>query len=168
VSRHFDDLDAVLKSDSLDDFRQLIFALQSSPGFCGGVDEFEHHELGGRRRHAAWQPHWQSPYRSVQSWPRRVNSRTVSPSRADDQSVTVVFDLVDPTGPGGRLGSQCGILKPLTTMLSGVLGFAERYRQIAEMRAIVVGFENRPTPPLDYGATAAIGSPPRSPAMLPG
>jgi putative ABC transport system substrate-binding protein len=42
VSRHFDDLDAVLKSDSLDDFRQLIFALQSSPGSGGlmtyGVD----------------------------------------------------------------------------------------------------------------------------------
>jgi len=42
VSRHFDDLDAVLEFDALDDFRQLIFALQSSPCFCGGVDEFEH------------------------------------------------------------------------------------------------------------------------------
>ena len=40
MSRHFDDLDAVLESDSLDDFRQLIFALQSPPCFGGGVDEF--------------------------------------------------------------------------------------------------------------------------------
>jgi hypothetical protein len=46
VSRHFDDLDAVLESDSLDDFRQLVFALQSPPGFCGRGDELEHHELG--------------------------------------------------------------------------------------------------------------------------
>ena len=37
VSRHFDDLDAVLEFDALDDFRQLIFAVQSSPCFCGGV-----------------------------------------------------------------------------------------------------------------------------------
>ena len=29
MSRHFDDLDAVLESDALDDFRQLVFSLQS-------------------------------------------------------------------------------------------------------------------------------------------
>ena len=34
----------------LDDFRQLIFSLQSPPGFCSRGDELEHHELGGRRR----------------------------------------------------------------------------------------------------------------------
>ena len=39
VSRHFDDLDAVLEFDALDDFGQLIFALQSSPCFRSGVDE---------------------------------------------------------------------------------------------------------------------------------
>jgi hypothetical protein len=32
-------------SDSLNDFRQLIFALQSSPGFCGRGDELEHISL---------------------------------------------------------------------------------------------------------------------------
>jgi hypothetical protein len=50
VSGHFDDLDAVLEFDALDDFRQLIFAIQSSPYFCGGVDEFEHDKLGCLRR----------------------------------------------------------------------------------------------------------------------
>jgi hypothetical protein len=40
VSRHFDDLDAVLCFDALDDFGQLIFALQSSPGFRSGVDQY--------------------------------------------------------------------------------------------------------------------------------
>ena len=39
VSRHLDDLDAVLESDSLDDFRQLVFSLQSPPGFCSSGDE---------------------------------------------------------------------------------------------------------------------------------
>ena len=52
MSRHFDDLDAVLEFDALDDFGQLIFALQSSPCFRSGVDKFEHHELGGLRRQA--------------------------------------------------------------------------------------------------------------------
>jgi hypothetical protein len=37
VSRHFDDLDAVLEFDALDDFGQLIFALQSPPYFCSGL-----------------------------------------------------------------------------------------------------------------------------------
>ena len=45
MSRHFDDLDAVLEFDASDDFRQLVFTFQS-PGFGGGVDEFEHHQLG--------------------------------------------------------------------------------------------------------------------------
>src|SRR5450755_4288433 len=57
VSRHFDDLYAVLEFDSLDDFRQLVFTFQSPPGFGGGVDEFEHHELGGRRRQGSLRPH---------------------------------------------------------------------------------------------------------------
>jgi hypothetical protein len=39
VSRHFDDLDAVLESDAFDDFRQLVFSLQSPPGFCRRGDE---------------------------------------------------------------------------------------------------------------------------------
>ena len=50
MSRHFDDLDAVLEFDALDDFGQLIFALQPSPRFCNGIDQFEDHELGGLRR----------------------------------------------------------------------------------------------------------------------
>ena len=41
MSRHFDDLDAVLEFDALDDFRQLIFTLQSSPRFRGGIEKFE-------------------------------------------------------------------------------------------------------------------------------
>ena len=57
MSRHFDDLDTVLEFDALDDFRQLIFALQTSPCFRGGVDEFEHHELCGRRRQGSLRPH---------------------------------------------------------------------------------------------------------------
>lgn len=49
MGRHLDDLDAVLESDALDDFRQLIFSLQSSPSFGGRGNELEHHELGNRR-----------------------------------------------------------------------------------------------------------------------
>jgi hypothetical protein len=41
VSRHFDDLDAVLEFDASDDFWRLVFTFQSPPGFVGGVDEFE-------------------------------------------------------------------------------------------------------------------------------
>jgi hypothetical protein len=33
VCRHFDDLDAVLESDTSDDFRQLICSVQAPPGF---------------------------------------------------------------------------------------------------------------------------------------
>jgi hypothetical protein len=57
VRRYFDDLDAVFKFDASDDFRQLVFTFQSQPGFGGGVDEFEHHELGGRRRQGSLRPH---------------------------------------------------------------------------------------------------------------
>jgi len=39
-SRHFDDLDAVLEFDALDDFGELIFALQSSPRFRSGIDHW--------------------------------------------------------------------------------------------------------------------------------
>ena len=57
MSRHFDDLDAVLEFDALDDFRQLIFALHSSPCFRGGVDELEHHKLGRLGRQGSLRPH---------------------------------------------------------------------------------------------------------------
>ena len=53
MSLHSDDLNAVLKSDSFDDFRQLVFALQSTPGFCCCGDKLEHHELGSRCRQRA-------------------------------------------------------------------------------------------------------------------
>jgi len=42
--------------------------------------------------------------------------------------------------PAAMLAHQPMFLKPLTTMLSGVLGFAERLPPIGEMEAIVVGF----------------------------
>src|ERR1700722_3829970 len=57
VSRHLDDLDAVLESDALDDFRQLVFSLQPPPGFCRRGDELEHHELGSRRRQGSLRAH---------------------------------------------------------------------------------------------------------------
>ena len=63
MDRHFDDLDAVLEFDALDDFGQLIFALQSSPCFRGGVDKFEHHELGGLGRQGSLGPHGSMTYR---------------------------------------------------------------------------------------------------------
>jgi hypothetical protein len=34
--------DAILEFHASDDFRQLIFALQSPPGFCGRGGELEH------------------------------------------------------------------------------------------------------------------------------
>jgi hypothetical protein len=37
VSRHFDDLNAVLEFDASDDFRQLVFTFQSPPGTSGFV-----------------------------------------------------------------------------------------------------------------------------------
>ena len=63
VSRHFDNFDAVLEFDALDDFRQLIFAPQASPCFRGGVDEFEHHQLGGLRRPGPLLPHGSMTHR---------------------------------------------------------------------------------------------------------
>ena len=50
MSRHLGDLDAVLKFDAFDDFRQLVFSLQSPPGFCSRCDKLEHQDLGGFRR----------------------------------------------------------------------------------------------------------------------
>jgi hypothetical protein len=50
VSRHFDDLDTVLEFDALNDFRQLIFTLQSSPCFRSGVDKFDR-DQDTRQRH---------------------------------------------------------------------------------------------------------------------
>ena len=63
VSGHFDDLDTVLEFDALDDFRQLFFALQASPCFRGGVDEFKHHQLGGLRRQGPLRPHGSMTHR---------------------------------------------------------------------------------------------------------
>ena len=63
MSRHFDDLDAVLEFDALDDFGQLIFALQSSPRFRSGIDQFEHHELGGLGRQGSLCPHGSMTHR---------------------------------------------------------------------------------------------------------
>ena len=50
MSRYFDDLDAVLEFDALEDLWQLVFAVQSPPCFRGGGDELEHHEFGGLRQ----------------------------------------------------------------------------------------------------------------------
>jgi len=55
--RHLDDLDTILEFDASDDLRQLVFALQAAPGFGGGVDELEDHELGGPRRQRSFRPH---------------------------------------------------------------------------------------------------------------
>ena len=63
MSRHFDDFDAVLEFGALDDFGQLIFALQSSPRFRSGIDQFEHHELGGLGRQSSLCPHGSMPHR---------------------------------------------------------------------------------------------------------
>jgi len=47
VSRQYYDLDAVLEFDALDDFGQLFSPFNRRHVFAAGVDEFEHHELGG-------------------------------------------------------------------------------------------------------------------------
>ena len=60
---HFDDLDAVLEFDALDDFRQLIFTFQSSPRFRGGIDKFEHHQLGSLRRQGSFRSHGSMTHR---------------------------------------------------------------------------------------------------------
>ncbi len=57
MSRHLDDLDAVLESDALDDFRQLVFALQAPPCSCCRHDELEHHQLGGFCRQRSLRAH---------------------------------------------------------------------------------------------------------------
>ena len=56
MSRHFSDLDAVLEFYAFDDLRQLVFALQSPPGFRGRGDELEHHELGSLGRQGSLGP----------------------------------------------------------------------------------------------------------------
>src|SRR3954452_9183426 len=48
VCRHFNDLDAVFKSDTCDDLRQLICAFQPPPGLRCGAEQLEHHQLGSR------------------------------------------------------------------------------------------------------------------------
>src|SRR5215213_4301543 len=48
VCRHVDDLDAVFKSDTCDDLRQLICAFQPPPGFRRGAEQLEHHQPGSR------------------------------------------------------------------------------------------------------------------------
>jgi len=63
VSRHFDDLDAVLEFDALDDLWQLVFAVQSPPCFRGGSEELEHHELGGLCRQGSLRPHGSMTHR---------------------------------------------------------------------------------------------------------
>jgi len=40
-----------------DDFRQLIFTLEPSPGLRGGHDELEDHQFGGLARQRAFGPH---------------------------------------------------------------------------------------------------------------
>ena len=57
MSRRFDDLDAVLEFDALDDLGQLVFALQAPPCFRGRGDELEHHEPGGLGRQRSFCPH---------------------------------------------------------------------------------------------------------------
>src|SRR5207253_7120115 len=48
VCRDFDDLDAVLESDTSDDLRQLICTFQPPPGLCCGVVQLQrHHRWGG-------------------------------------------------------------------------------------------------------------------------
>ena len=69
----FDDLDAVLEFDALDDFRQLIFAFQSSPCFRSGVDKFEHHKLGRLRRQGSLRPHGSMTHRREHALDRVCN-----------------------------------------------------------------------------------------------
>src|SRR5450759_4265973 len=57
VCRHFDDLDAILESDTSDNLRQLIFTLQPPPGLRGGYDQLEYHQFGGRGRQRTFRPH---------------------------------------------------------------------------------------------------------------
>jgi hypothetical protein len=85
VSRHFNDLDAVLESDASNDFRQLVFSLQSPRGFRGSGYKLEHHELGGRCRQGSLRPHR----------PMTVCSEHASRS-----------DLTCADGPSARLGSR--------------------------------------------------------------
>jgi hypothetical protein len=51
-----DDLDAVGKSDTRDDLRQLICSFESAPGFRGGADELEHHQFCGLRQQGSFRP----------------------------------------------------------------------------------------------------------------
>ena len=62
MSWHLDDLDAVLEFDASDDLRQLVFALQAAPGFGGGGDELEDHELGGLGRQRSFGAHGSMPH----------------------------------------------------------------------------------------------------------
>jgi hypothetical protein len=45
VSRQFSDLDAILESDTSDNFRQFIFTLQPPPGLRGRDGQLEYHQL---------------------------------------------------------------------------------------------------------------------------
>jgi hypothetical protein len=67
-------------------FRQLIFALQSSSGFCSRGDELEHHQLGGRRRQGSFRPH--RPMADKGFLPATYASKSTSPARASGRPST--------------------------------------------------------------------------------
>src|SRR5580658_7943417 len=57
------DLDAVSECDALDDFGQLVLALQPAPGFGRCHDQLEHHQPGRVLRQCALGPHRAMPHR---------------------------------------------------------------------------------------------------------
>ena len=77
MSRRLDDLDAVLEFDASDDFRQLVFALQSAPCFGGRRDELEDHELGGSGRQRSFRPHGSVPHRGEHALDRVRGTQVV-------------------------------------------------------------------------------------------
>jgi hypothetical protein len=78
VSRHLDDLEAVLEFDASDEFGQLVFALQTPPGFCRRTDQLEHHEAGGLGRQRSFCPHGSMAHRREHAF-NRVRGAQVVP-----------------------------------------------------------------------------------------
>jgi hypothetical protein len=107
VSRHFDDVDAILEFDALDDLWQLVFALQSPPCFRGCSDELEHHELGGLRRQGTLRPHGSVTHCREHAFDRIRGAQMVSMLGGEveegDQSVPVLGQAGDRLLISGRV-----------------------------------------------------------------
>ena len=77
MNRLVDDLDTIMELDASDDLGQLVFALQTPPGFCRRADQLEHHEAGGLGRQRSFCPHGSMAHRGEHAFDRVRGAQVV-------------------------------------------------------------------------------------------